>query len=59
MKRRKTKAERREARVTIRLTDEQRKAVRTAAAHKGLDESEYIRMVVVEAASKHRVETRG
>ncbi len=52
MKRRKAKAERRESRVTIRLTDMQRKKVQEIAAQKGLDESEYIRMVIVESISK-------
>ncbi len=54
MKRRKTKSERREARVTIRLTEEQRKMVQQVAAQKGLDESEYIRMVVVESLGSKR-----
>ncbi len=54
MKRRKTKADRREARVTIRLTDEQCKLVQQVAAHKGLDKSEYIRMVVVESLGSKR-----
>ncbi len=52
MERRKKKADRREARVTIRLTEEQREQVKQAATKKGLDESEYIRMVVVESLSK-------
>jgi predicted DNA binding CopG/RHH family protein len=54
MERRKPKAKRREARVTIRLTDEQRKLVQEVAAQKGLDESEYIRMVVVESIKSKR-----
>jgi len=52
MKRRKARAERKEVRITIRLTEEQAAQIEKAATKKGLDIAPYIRMIVIQEAEK-------
>ncbi|MBI3815679.1 MAG: hypothetical protein HY279_14580 [Nitrospinae bacterium] len=47
------KRQKKDVRVTIRLTSEQEKMAREIAEHKGLSVSTYIRMVVVEEIKRH------
>jgi uncharacterized protein (DUF1778 family) len=55
MKRRKPKGERKESSVRIRLTDEQKATLTTAATKAGLDVSGWLRSVALrEAASEKR-----
>jgi uncharacterized protein (DUF1778 family) len=50
MKRRKPSKERKESRVQLRMTEEQRRAMDEAAKKAGLDLSSWIRMVALKAA---------
>ena len=52
MKRRKTKAERKEIRITVRLTEEQAARIGEAAKKKGLDIAPYVRTIVIQEAEK-------
>ena len=51
MKRRKAKAERREASILIRVTDEQKETLMTAAKKAGLDLSGWIRALALKEAA--------
>jgi predicted DNA binding CopG/RHH family protein len=52
MKRRKSKAERKETRITVRLDKEQAALVEQKAKKKGLGIAPYVRMIVIQEAEK-------